>query len=941
MKNPIKYLARRFWGYCLGLLVLSMALSCAHAGLTFTLDFYRSDQAQHFIFYTPLATNNLLPAAPLGTYIISSPNWPTNGSRRAFDLTADGMSDHSDLDNENAYGDFYSAVHDITNGFWNILFTNNTTTNHYTFTVHSPNINSNVLPAMVHLNPNDGTYLPTNVPTLTWLGPTNWGVFGTAEVYDDSFSSFFLTNLPASQTQLTLPLDPGLNYTFYLNYVTNCTTPLFTVSTPLNTNNSQPISGWSFTNRLETGNTTVFFVSIPTGVPTHGHTNEAFWAFDDNTLFTEDLSGNGNGVNGYAWFNVPPNIVTNDAAYGTYAAGFNGGDWLTPPTNLVTTLQGSFSVSLWVKTTNSPGVDYAEGTSGGGLVTANSDASEPMVLTGHKLAFETGGNPPNTLHSATRINNGVYTHIVVTRDVFTGQKIIYINGVQDVSDYAAPGLLVSSQNPVLLVGENTYFQNDFVGSLDQIQIYSGVLSSNDVSFLFHNPGTNVANTSSADVSLPPVAVYDFANTNDLPGTDDSGNGNNANCGSGDNSPVDQNIYVTNAASGPYAQQFFGHNAFCFDPIGGAFTNLANALDGSFTVTAWVLTTNSVAHDDDEALFGNPIIFVDTSNTNLLAPLAITGSNLAFTISGPDGNDTQLHSTATINDGTYHFIGVTRNQTNGIIKLFVDGNLEAITTGPTNRLSLHSDIFVPGGYYGFYKGILDDVRIYGGELPPADLAQLAGNSIVTLGGAVNAPMLPWTTYGDTLWFVETTNAFDNIAAAQSGPVTNDQISVISTTVTGPGTVTFAWSSQANNQDGDGNFSYEFDIDGNSYDSLGDDTDWEQDGPFPVPSGTHTLTWTAMANGDTDPTEVGFLDEVVFTLNSPTVLQSPQINGSFFREFQFQNKSGFTYAVQYCTDLSVGNWQTYTYYGGDDFLDTVDIPMSAFAPSKQGFVRIVPQ
>ena len=129
----------------------------------------------------------------------------------------------------------------------------------------------------------------------------------------------------------------------------------------------------------------------------------------------------GNDIGGVAYFQVPPDI-TNDAAFGPNAAGFYGGGWLTPPTNLVTTLLGSYSVSLWVKTTNLPSDDYGSGNSGGGLLTANADASEPMVLTGHKLAFETGGNPPNTLHSATRINSGLYTHLVVTRDQNTGQE---------------------------------------------------------------------------------------------------------------------------------------------------------------------------------------------------------------------------------------------------------------------------------------------------------------------------------------------------------------------------------------------------------------------------------------------------------------------------------------------------------------------------------------
>ena len=156
----------------------------------------------------------------------------------------------------------------------------------------------------------------------------------------------------------------------------------------------------------------------------------------------------------------------------------------------------------------------------------------------------------------------------------------------------------------------------------------------------------------------------------------------------------------------FARQYFGHNAFCFDPTGGVFAKLARALDGSFTVTAWVLTTNSVGNDDDAALFGNPILFVDTDGQNILVPLSITGSKLAFLIS-----DARMATTipgciqlATINDGTYHFIGATRNVTNGVIKLYVDGNLNGTIVGPTNVLALDSDIFVAGGYrYGFLPG----------------------------------------------------------------------------------------------------------------------------------------------------------------------------------------------------------------------------------------------
>ena len=188
-----------------------------------------------------------------------------------------------------------------------------------------------------------------------------------------------------------------------------------------------------------------------------------------------------------------------------------------------------------------------------------------------------------------------------------------------------------------------------------------------------------------------------------------------------------------------------------------------------------------------------------------------------------------------------------------------------------------------------------------------MAQLAGNPTITLGGALNAPTLPWTTFGDTIWSMQKRPILLTVPRRlQSGPVTNEQMSVISTTVNGPGTVTFAWSSQAGNNDGDGNFSYEFDIDDNYNDSLGGNTDWQTDGPFDVPVGTHTLTWTTYANGDTDPTELGFLDNVIFTLNQPDGFdQSVQVSGPEF-QFDFQTKSGFSYIVQYCTDLTVGDW-----------------------------------
>jgi hypothetical protein len=62
--------------------------------------------------------------------------------------------------------------------------------------------------------------------------------------------------------------------------------------------------------------------------------------------------------------------------------------------------------------------------------------------------------------------------------------------------------------------------------------------------------------------------------------------------------------------------------------------------------------------------------------------------------------------------------------------------------------------------------------------------------LTLGEAVDAPQLIWTTSGDAEWFGEATTSHDSVSAAQSGAVTvPGQESILETTVSGPGTLTF--------------------------------------------------------------------------------------------------------------------------------------------------------
>ncbi|HEX4263568.1 MAG TPA: LamG domain-containing protein [Verrucomicrobiae bacterium] len=825
------------------------AASTAHAGLSFELHFYRTDEGRTYSFYTPLYTNSLSPAAPLGTYIISSPHQPTNGSVRAFVLSESGISD-TDGDSENFYGDFNSAIYQITNGNWTLLFTNATTTNVFRFAISAPTMSSNMLPATILDFPVIGTSILTNDTNFSWQGPVTWPATGVGEIYNNS-DYFSASDLSAAQTNWNVdpPFSPGPNYNFFLRYLyTNST--LFTVTTPTNTNSSQPFSGWDSEAVLETGFNEPFNVVASHGTPSRGHTLLADYTFEDNSPYVHDFSGNNNNTS-YAWYidGMPPTIVTNDAAAGMYAGGLGGSGWFTPSPALSNLFAGSFSISAWVKTTNVFGSDTSDQYSSAGIVSAlggdYDNSVAPMMQSGHKLGFYTGGLGQNVLYSHADITTGQYVHVVTTRDQQTGEKKIYINGVLDASVFASTGLLSGSDPNGFSIGYNN--GNVFSGQVDEVQLYSGVLSGNEVALLHSYPGTNAPDILQLNV---PVARYDFEDTNN-PVTDSSGHNNNGYYS--DSSDSTNDVASTNSAVGTYAREFFGNTYIYF--VG--FPMLSNALSGNFSVTAWVKTTNSVNEDVDNAYWGNPVLFTFGNGTNGAIPLSITGSKAAFTISNPDGNDTTIHSVTSVNDGRYHFIAVTRNQTSGVMRLYVDGFLEASATANTAPIQTPDAIFLGGGAMD-YTGLMDDVRIYADALTADDVTTLAANGGTTFSIALGTTNIVWSTNGDTGWFVETTNTYNGTAAAaQSGSVIDPQTSTLSATVTGPGNLSFVWQNPTF-----GNLDLEFDIDGQYQNDIGSYTDWTQDGPYRIGPGQHTITWTVFPNGDTDPSESAFLGQVTF-------------------------------------------------------------------------------
>lgn len=749
MKTPFHSRTNRFTStFSRLLVVLAVGLSGIAAwggGVTFELHPQRENHSYgpSYSFYPDFFTNSLPTNAPLGMYFITSPQQPTNGSSRQMELTTNGFNFVTG--GSGSYPNFDALMYGITNGLWTLRVTNTTSTNVYRFSVSGSGMTSNMFPTVLVTFPVEGQGNVTNHPNFTWQGPASWP--GTVIMYDYKFNQmtfnfdFFSYNFPQPSTAttnwlLTDTAPPGQN-TFYIQY-TNDATAVLPATVPVNTNTLAAFPGWVYRCQLDNYMSVNFNVANPAtgGNGTTGHTNVAYYTFEDNSLFAHDYSGKGNNINVYG--NSPQ--ITGDALDGSYAFFPGGTGWLYPPTNsLLGVFAGSFSVSLWLKTSDVHGNDNDFVYSAAGIVSTFSgpgqNTSMPMGLTGSKLGFYTGGSTSDMLHSMASINTGSYVHVVVTRNQLTGEKKIYINGALDNSSTGTTESLNDSEEIVLGVNNGAGFN----GKMDEVQFYSGVLSASEVTQLYNNPGTTIPDVAGGAANGL-VAHYDFNGGTAL-ASDVSGNGN------------DLTIAGDFGGSGPSTNsQHIGSSGGSLSFDGGSYisapTTLLSTIAGSFSISLWVKTTQDNGNPDDVAWTGDAIIAADSpyAGDNDLIPLALTGGQAAFNTANTEFDyDDTINSSAYVSDGSWHHIVVTRNQPTGEKTIYIDGEYDISDTDATNLLNdpkiltfgCKADASDPDqespsftGENG-YDGLVDDIQIYNRALTPTEVAYLYAHPGETL------------------------------------------------------------------------------------------------------------------------------------------------------------------------------------------------------------------
>jgi len=180
----------------------------------------------------------------------------------------------------------------------------------------------------------------------------------------------------------------------------------------------------------------------------------------------------------------------------------------------------------------------------------------------------------------------------------------------------------------------------------------------------------------------------------------------------------------------------------------SYVSIPRSVTDDFTVAMWVKTTDTAGSAGAQWWNGKGLVDGEVGGGGADWGTAIVNGKFVLGVGSSEG-DTTLASSVNINDGIWHHVAATRNNTNGAMAVYVDGVLRASGIGPTGPRTFPSSLRIASLQTGnnFLNGTLDDVRLYDRILSVGEIAALVApplaptNLVATIGDASVA--LSWS------------------------------------------------------------------------------------------------------------------------------------------------------------------------------------------------------
>ncbi len=176
---------------------------------------------------------------------------------------------------------------------------------------------------------------------------------------------------------------------------------------------------------------------------------------------------------------------------------------------------------------------------------------------------------------------------------------------------------------------------------------------------------------------------------------------------------------------------------------------------------------------------------------------------------------------------------------------------------------------------------------------------------TVSMAVDNETLVFDDAGTTPWYGQMVASHDGVDAARSGAVSGDGVfSTLSTTVFGPGTLSFWWKVSCSLSN---HARLYYSTEGYSNDEIYGEVDWEYQ-EYYIPPGPQTLSWKYYKQFDLpDGADAGWVDEITFTPNTFSLVYVDANNTA-------PDRDGSSWAKAF-TSLQDGVYTAYAAGGGE--------------------------
>jgi uncharacterized repeat protein (TIGR01451 family) len=377
---------------------------------------------------------------------------------------------------------------------------------------------------------------------------------------------------------------------------------------------------------------------------------------------------------------------------------------------------GAFTLGVWIRTTSDGMIINQRDP-------ANFNGEYVLQVQNGKINWATFGNNQYGFNftSNASVNDGNSHFITVTR-LANGTGQIYIDGRLDSSQVAAPVPLGSGFH--VYIGEDVRnavdvgpsYSNNFVGQIDEVQIYHQTLTAGQIQALAVSP-YNPSGFSSAGAW--PTALNGLVSW--LPG---EGNFVDA-AGSNPGTPSPTGVSFTQGQVG----QAFQLNG----STGKISLSDSPSLDSaSFSVGGWFQLTQAPAAGSVSYLAskydGNARGWTLGVNSNLIPTFSLYSQGAS---AGPNGviNGTANATAATpLALNQWYYLSATFDTTTGTATLYVNGTAAATATlTPTDYSPSFTPLVIGSASWtngGYFAGKVDEFAFYNRALSPAEVGLLS-------------------------------------------------------------------------------------------------------------------------------------------------------------------------------------------------------------------------